>query len=216
MKNWNWKRIGGIAGMLAAVFFVGVFLVEGALRPDYNPIRQYVSELSLGPRGLIQIKSFIVTGILLLLFARGVSAVFPSGKASRWGVWLLYAIGIGILVSGPLVMDPASTPLDQWTLTGTLHQLLGALVFTLMPITCFVFWRRFREDPAWRALSTGTLVVAILIVAAVILLRLPAVPPAQPNAFNPYAGLIQRAALIPFYIWIFIFAFTQIRKESAK
>jgi hypothetical protein len=46
----------------------------------------YQSELALGPRGIIVDVTFIVYGVLLLLFARGIAAEFPHGKASRWGL----------------------------------------------------------------------------------------------------------------------------------
>lgn len=39
------------AGMIGPVLFVGVFTIEGFLRPAYNPFSMYVSELSIGSRG---------------------------------------------------------------------------------------------------------------------------------------------------------------------
>jgi len=47
----------------------------------------YVSELSLGPRGWIQIVNFVVFGLLFLFFARGVAAEFRQGKASKAGLY---------------------------------------------------------------------------------------------------------------------------------
>ncbi len=80
------------AGMIGPAFFVTVFTVEGWLRPGYEPLKTYVSALSLGPRGWIQIANFILFGGLLFLFTRGVAAEFPKGKASRSGLTLLTII----------------------------------------------------------------------------------------------------------------------------
>ena len=44
-------RLGSVAGITTPVLFVAVFLVEGWLRPGYQPLSMFVSELSLGPRG---------------------------------------------------------------------------------------------------------------------------------------------------------------------
>ena len=212
----NLVRIGALAGMFGSAFFVVVFTIEGWLRVGYNPFAMYVSELSLGSSGGIQIANFMISGVLLLVFAFGVAAEFKGGKSSKSGPILLAVIGFCLLFSGPFVMDFASTSFAQMSLHGIVHQLLGAFVFLLMPISCFVFWRRFSSDPEWQPLKSWTLAATIIIVAAVIVLRIgPAVPPAAPNAFNDWAGLIQRAALIPYMVWIFTFALA-IYKKTIK
>ncbi|NLT28963.1 MAG: DUF998 domain-containing protein [Propionibacterium sp.] len=47
-------RIGGLAGVIGPSLFVLVFLVEGWLRPGYDPAADYVSALSLGERGWVR------------------------------------------------------------------------------------------------------------------------------------------------------------------
>jgi Protein of unknown function (DUF998) len=168
----------------------------------------FVSELSLGPRGWIQIVNFVITGALLLLFARGVAAQFRDGKASRAGPILLTIIGIGFLASGPFVMDPPSTPADQMSWHSRLHwKLFGALVFALSPVSCFVFLYRFRTDPAWRPLRWLTITAGITTAWAVLFLGIaPTRPPEAPNAFNAWNGAVQRVFVITYLAWIFMFA----------
>jgi len=201
------RRLGAWAGMAGSALFVATFLVEGWLRPGYDAFGMFVSALSFGPRGWIQIANFIFLGAMLLLFARGVAAEFPYGKASRAGPVLLAIVAACYLLSGPFVMDPAITPPAQMSLHGKLHQLFGALVFSLSPISIFVFLRRFRADPRWQPFATFTLVCGLISVCAVVLLAvLPAAPPAPPNQFNPWEGLIQRAAIVANLVWLFAFA----------
>ena len=159
--------------------------------------------------GWIQVVNFIVFGVLFLVFARGVAAEFQDGKASRFGPILLTIIGISLLASGPFVMDQVTTPPDQMSWHGKLHMnLFGALVFSLSPVSCFVFLRRFREDPKWRSLRWWTLAAGAITTAVVIVMAVgPAQPPAAPNAFNEWRGLIQRTFLVTYLIWIFTFAF---------
>ncbi len=59
--------------MTAPVLFVAVFMVEGSLRPDYHPFSMFVSELSLGPRGWVQIINFLISRALLVVFGHGVA-----------------------------------------------------------------------------------------------------------------------------------------------
>jgi hypothetical protein len=67
----------------------------------------YVSALSLGPRGLVQILNFVVFAWLLLAFCGRGRAGF-RGAAGRSGVGpaLLTIIAFGYLLSGPFPMDP--------------------------------------------------------------------------------------------------------------
>ncbi len=202
--------------MAGALLFVTVFMVEGFLRPGYDPVSMFVSELSRGPRGGIQIASFVVSGALLLLFARGVAAELKAGRASRAGPILLAIISISLLVSGPLVMDPAATPRELMTLNSRLHWAFGALVFSLAPVSCWVFWFRFRRDPDWQGFQGWTLLAAMATTVAVVLFSAgPTRPPAAPNDFNAYTGLIQRSLLVPYLIWIFAFAW-RLRRRAGR
>jgi hypothetical protein len=207
------RVLAGWAGMIGSALFVTVFTLEGWLRPGYDPRSTFISELSIGPRGWVQILNFIILGTLFLVFTWGVADEFREGKASKAGPILLAIIGFSFLVSGPLVTDVAATPRDQMSLHGILHGIFGALVFSLSPISCFVFWRRFRQDPNWQPLKGWTLVAGIITTAAVILLSAATKTQVIPNVFTPWNGLIQRMVIIPYLIWIFSFAFA-LRKRS--
>jgi hypothetical membrane protein len=205
-KTMGQRRLGAWAGIIAPPLFVGVFTIEGWLRPGYEPLSTYISTLSLGPRGWIQITNFVILGVLLLLFALGVSAEIQTGKASRSGPILLAIIAILFMVSGPLVMDPTGTPLDQATLHGTIHGLAGGIIFILMPISCFVFLRRFRMDLKWQAFQWWTLVLGIITAVSVLLLTISTKLPDLQVTFKDWLGVIQRMIIVPYMLWLFLFA----------
>ena len=133
--------------MIGAVLFVSVFTIYGWLSPGYSPTGMFVSELSLGPFGWVQILNFVLTGALMLVFGVGLSTHFSTGAGSRFGPALIKIIGVSLVASGPFTTDP-SVMLDQHSAHGIVHGIFGALVFTFVPISCFVFYRRFRRDPA--------------------------------------------------------------------
>jgi len=194
--------------MIGPAIFVATFTLDGWFRPGYEPMRMFVSELSLGPRGWIQIANFVIFGVLFLLFTRGLATEFESGKASRAGPILLTIIGMSFLASGPFVMDPLVTPADQMSWHGKLHtNLFGALVFSLSPVSCFVFLRRFREDLKWRPLTRWTLLAGTITAAAVLIMSIgPTRPPSAPNAFNDWNGAIQRIFIVTYLSWQFTVA----------
>jgi hypothetical membrane protein len=209
------RRIGGWAGVIGPTLFVAIFTIEGWLRPGYQPTRMFVSALSLGPRGWIQIVSFLICGTSFLLFARGLAAEFPDGKASRAGPILLGIVGVCLFGSGPFVMDPGDAPFPDMTLHSQVHHVLGAIVFSLGPASTFVLLRRFRADPGWHSLQTWTLVAGIVMVVAVVLLKIATLPPpAPPSGLHPWAGLIQRLLIVPLMAWIAMIGWTMVRRAN--
>jgi hypothetical protein len=204
------------AGILGPALFVIVFLVEGFLRPGYNPLSTYVSALSLGPRGWIQIANFLQFGLLLFLFTRAVASEFQSGKAARSGVILLTIIAICFFFSGPFVMDPDSTPRALMTVHGTIHGILGAIAFLLMPISMFVYWRRFVSDPDWAEMRGWSLVLGIISAIGLVVLSITSKSPELQSTFASWFGLFQRTLIIPFMVWVFLFALMMLRKVQAR
>lgn len=87
---------------------------------------------------------------------------------------------------------------DQVSVHGIIHGIFGAVVFSLAPVTCFVFHRRMRTDPALQALAPWTLAAGILLVVGIVLLKVSQLP----GGLFPYKGLVQRAVLLVFMTWL--------------
>lgn len=207
----NFRLFASLAGMLASVLFVAVFTLEGRLRAGYDPQSMYISALSLGPRGWIQIVNFILLGSLLLLFTRGIASEFKGVKTAKAGIVLLMIIACLYMASGPFVMDPTGTPAFQSSVHGLLHGIFGGLVFLLMPITCFTFLPTFRHDPKWRSFAGWTLAFGLLLALATTFFTVSSKSPGLQIIFEGWFGLIQRTALVPFMIWVFFFALKMFR-----
>ncbi len=195
-------KLGAAAGMTAPVVFVVVFTLEGWLRPGYHASSMFVSELSLGPRGWIQIVNFVITGVLVFVFGCGLATRFRNGPASRAGPALMQIIGVSLVASGPFRTDP-SAMFTQTSTHGIVHGLFGAVVFVLAPVSCFVFYRRFRGDPAWQQLARWTLAAGVVLTLGIGLLKVSQLP--QTELFE-WKGLVQRVILVTFMIWMFAFA----------
>jgi hypothetical protein len=189
--------------MGGAVLFVSVFTVYGWLYRDYSWTGMFVSELSLGPYGWVQVLNFVLTGALVLMFGRGLAAYFSAGAASRAGPFLVQGIGVSLIASGPFVTDP-SAMFGQTSLHGTVHGIFGAIVFTFAPLSCFVFYRRFRSDPAWRPLAGWTLLSGVVLALGIVLLKISQQPG---SGLFEWKGLVQRVILVTFMAWIFVVGF---------
>lgn len=210
----QFRRLSAWAGIFAPVIFIGVFSVEGQLRNGYAPMKMYISALSLGNRGWIQILNFLVPGLLLFVFTLGLSKEFQTGKASRGGIITLYIISGLFFVSGPFVMDPAETPTDQLSIPGLIHGVAGGIVFLLMSIIIFIFLRRFVVDTRWQSFYWWTLILGIIEAIGVIVFTYVSKIPIEQNPYTNLFGLFQRIALIPFMLWLFIFGIEMLRKQK--
>jgi hypothetical protein len=202
-------RVLLVGGLLAGPLFTAAWIVEGAARAGYDPLRHPISSLSIGDLGWTQMANFVLTGALMLAFAAGVwRAVRPLG-GSTWGPLLLGACGVGLLGAAAFVTDPISgyppgTPAvaRQPTVHGTLHQLFSAFLFLGLPAACIVFARRFAgwRRQGWAAYSVAT---AVLFVAG---FALTSAGFGQSQSLVALGGLLQRVTLVVGWGWTTLLA----------
>jgi hypothetical membrane protein len=206
-------RILLACGVLGPLLFVVVFLVEGATRPGYSAWRHFVSSLSLGPQGWVQIANFLVCGALVVAFAIGLRRALFPGAASTWGpilvgIFGLCLIGAGVFTTDPLLGYPPGAPSTP-TWRGALHEFLSLIAFIALPAACLVLARRFAGDPAWRGWAAYSIATAILVVVFFIAADVAA--NAGPNA---PAGLFQRLSIIIGWGWIALVALRLSGKDA--
>lgn len=202
------------AGALAGLLFTLAWLLEGATRPDYNPLRHPVSSLAIGALGWTQTAAFLVTGLLTLACAFGLRRRLRSFGGPVWGPWLVAAIAIGLLGAGLFVTDPmngyppGTPPLPlQYSVPGRLHRLFSALVFLGLPAACFVFARFFARRGARRwanySVATGVAFLVLFVVTSAGFAQVP--------GLVDYAGLFQRITLTVGWAWLTLLALWHIR-----
>jgi hypothetical protein len=182
---------------VAGPLFVLVFLVEGALRPAYNPLRHPVSSLAIGDGGWLQSLNFLVTGALTIAFAVGLRRL----GTSRWGPLLIAAIGVGFIGAGLFTADPISgyppgTPdrLTQYTVSGALHQFFSALFFFGLPLACFVYARHLPRGWAIYSVLSGMAFLINFVLAGAGF--------SQNVALVDYGGLYQRVSIVIGEAWL--------------
>ena len=184
-----------VAGAVAPVLFVGTFLVLGVTRAGYDPSRHFVSQLSTGDGGWIQIANFIVSGALLALGAIGLrrsggDLVVPA---------LIAAVGVGMILAGVFVADAGGGyppgnfgPLEP-TVHGRIHEVVSLVVFlALGAAACVTAWSS-RASPVWSAYSLVSGVTSVGFFAATIVLSM---------RDDGSVGLLQRVSIIAGFAWL--------------
>ena len=199
-------------GLIGAVLFVVVFLIEGATRPGYSAWRNFVSQLSLSDQGWEQVANFIVCGVLCMGFALGVRRALGTGKGSSGGPVALAIVGLGLITAGVFPTGPAlgypNVP-EAFTAThprGIVHGLAGLATFISLTVACFILARRFSGDRARRGWALYSTVTGVVVVVSFIasnvtsILDMSSVMPDAPN------GLLQRVAIIAGWSWMALLA----------
>jgi hypothetical protein len=199
-----------ILGTLAPIIFVAIFTIDGLFRKDYSAISMHISALSLGSLGWIQIMNFLILGVFLFVFSLRILSENIQEHKSKTGSIILLISSICFFLSGPFIMDPMGTLRENATTHGIIHGILGGIVFLLMPVTCFVFANSFKNEKSWVYFSKWTLSLGIMISIALIIFTLVTKIEYLNKFFIDYLGLIQRAVLVPYMIWLFTFALRKI------
>ncbi len=192
-----------VAGMVAPIMFWSVFTIAGLLRPGYDPLRQYVSELALGPGGWLQTANFLLMGLLLIAFAAGLHNGIPDGP--RACPALLVVAGVGFLLSGVFARDlPGSEP----TLPGEVHKYASYILLAL-PLASLSIAPHLKQDPRWRALAPYSVAAGLLT-----LLLLPGYFwGIQAASLQPWMGLYQRVLIAIPMSWLEVMA-VRLLKEN--
>jgi hypothetical protein len=206
-----------VSGAIAGPVFTVAWIVEGATRANYNPLRHPISSLSIGDLGWTQTASFMVTGLLTLAFALGLRRGLSSHGGSIWGPRLIGVIAIGLLGAGIFVTDPMNGyPLGtpdlplHYSVPGRLHRLFSAFVFLALPTACFVFKRLFTR---WGVRSWANY-SAVTGLAFVVMFVVTSVGFAQVGGWGSHAGLFQRLTLSIGWAWITLIAVYMLKTPS--
>lgn len=184
------------SGIAGTGLFILTFLLDGATRPGYRPVRQPVSALALGSRGWVQTVNFVVSGLFITTSAAGLHQATGSG----WLAGLVAVFGLALVASGVFPMDamrgyppgtPEGTP-STTTRRHKLHDWAGVLVFASLPAAAIVAALHL-NDTGWVVYSAATataLVVLLLLFGTAW------------EADSPRAGLIQRLMIVTGWAWL--------------
>ena len=153
------------AGQLAGLLFCGVATYGIMTRPGFDLQRHAISNLSLGEGGWTMVAAFILSGMLTLLCAVGLSRIVHHGRGRRALPILIGIYGLGLVIAGifppPACCGfPAGTPDDQlpiMTPNAIVHSIAFMLAFGSLIAACFVTAARFGSASALPSLAAGIL-----------------------------------------------------------
>jgi hypothetical membrane protein len=202
-------------GVIGPVLFVVVVFALGAVRPGYSAWHTYVSMLSLGEGGWMQVTNFLLTGALLIAFAVGLYR-----RGNRWPAILIGVIGAGVGLQGAFAADPGlgyppgapdGVPSTQSPVSAV-HYTLGFVAALALVGTAVLLARRFGRDArslGWARYSAVTAVLSFGLFVAV------AIAGSDGPTLEGLAGAIQRIWILVGFTWLSLLSLRFLRVRRA-
>jgi hypothetical membrane protein len=197
-------RAGLLCGVLAPVLWAAVIIIAGELRPGFDHVGQYISEL--GERGsstgiFMRYGGFVATGLLHVGFA----AAFYATVARITGrprltllVALLIALnGLGRIGAGIFACEPGCAAPE--VLGQRLHGLSATMAFLAIAAAALFGAILFRRDRRLKPLSAYSLITGV---AGLLFLALMSASEAK----HVYTGLYERLASGVLTLWVLMTA----------
>jgi hypothetical protein len=200
-----WTRGLLRCGVAAGPVFIAVFLLEGAVRDGYRPLRHPVSSLALGPRGWIQTGNFAMAGTLFLAGAAGLARAGDRVASGRTAPALIGGAGAGLIGAAVFTTDPVSgyppgTPdaITRPSRAGIAHNLVAVPVFAGLPAAALASgWRSWRAGQHRFGLYTAGTGVTMFAAAV-----LAGAGFGQSPRFVSLGGLFQRVSIVTGFGWL--------------
>jgi hypothetical membrane protein len=155
-----------LAGVVATPLFFVIALAQAFSHRGFDLTRHYLSQLSTGDLGWIQMTNFIVVGALYVLCAAAMGRVLSSGRGATWGPRLIGAFGVALIAAGVFVADPANGyPVGYPQVDPTWHSIAHGVAALssglLLTAAIFVFAARFAAEKrmSWAIYSAASGVI---------------------------------------------------------
>ena len=163
-------KLAARAGIVGPILFGLVLLTLTFVEHDFllllgwrplEPI-DWPSGLALGPYGWIMTLTFLISGLLMTLFAYGLRLSLPRSRWTWLSTWLLSIVGLAMIG-----LTCASDPTIRTT-PRTWHGLLHDSFFVVLGLTFMpamvLLGVAFRKDAHWENLTVYTWVTVALAV----------------------------------------------------
>lgn len=185
--------LGGIAG---PIVFAVVVLFAAALRPDYNHVANFISELGAtgtANAALMNYAGFVPAGLMLAAFGVALASALPKHRLTVAGAALIALFGCGVAVSGFIACD-AGCPQTGGSIENLAHNSIAPIAFLCLILGAGILGIHFRRLSAWRGLSAYSLITSALALCFVIAL-------ASSLDTRALTGLWQRLLLGVSFLW---------------
>ncbi len=156
----GWLKLHGflaIAGIAGPLLLLGAEIVVLPSVTNYSPIQDSISSLAWAGLGWIESGTFLITGLLLEVFAAVLLLGIRGVRGFHLGIFLLTCSGFGLLLVGAFRAD---IPYFPHTVGGTIHGIAANTTFLLLPLAILLIAPSLKKDPYWRSMFIFSIATA--------------------------------------------------------
>ncbi len=157
-------KLAARVGVIGPILFAAVvtiltitkysFLLSIGWHPINDPTFDWPSGLALGDHGWVMTATFLLSGLMMAIFASGLRLSLPRSPLTYLATFGLTFAGLA-LAGLAFTTDPTLTSTSR-TWHGLLHDLSFVILgLTLMPVMILLGFI-FRQDARWKSLSLYT------------------------------------------------------------
>lgn len=195
------RKIGILCGILAPILWAFTIFVSGSLRPEYNYLTQYISEL--GERGsstelIMRYAAFVPTGLMHMAFAAFLHVAFKASPLATLAAMLLAINGIARIAAGMFPCE-VGCALPRLLLSQQLHSLSAGVGFFAFIGAAILWGILFRRYQSLRGLSAYSIVSGCLGLVFLALMSWSA-------ELRTDTGLYERLSSGVLSLWMLVFA----------
>jgi len=197
-------RLLALCGMTAPVLMLILWTVASLMRPGYDQLSQYGSELGAGPNATIMNANFVVTGLLIIALAKGLFANIRGVRWTQIGSILLGVFGAGEVAGGFFPCDPGC-PITAQSVFQLTHNVDAVIAFVAIALAPFLFSLGLNSDDRWKSYRSYSLVTWLLAIGLFLVFA------ASSLGYLGFVGLFQRLFLAVTFLWIEVVAIQLLR-----
>lgn len=156
------------AGIAAPLIFWMALITAGLIRPGYSAIREYGSELGVGPHAWLMNGAFILWGLLEMAFALGLyRSLADTRGAVQLGAALIGVAGCAMVLVGlfPMALN------GKRSLPGSIHAHAAELLFAALIAAYLILAGPMQRDARWRGYAICSALAGVLSLLLFVLYR---------------------------------------------
>jgi hypothetical protein len=186
-----------------ALFWI-ILLITQSLTPGYNPIRQSLSDLTLGPYYWLETIDYVILALVAMAMGFGLYLNMPKKSALRIAVILFGIMALGEIISAVFKVDLVKSPLSIHAL---IHQIGASAVAIGFPLAGLFLLPSLKAEQRWKGLTNYTFAVAV----SMLILEIIREALLPTTWLNPWFGLYEKVLLANSSVWIEVMAIRLLR-----
>lgn len=199
----------------ASVTFLVLIVALHFVKPEFEPSWRFLSEYAIGSNGWIMQLAFLCLSVSCFACFYALRPQIKS-RGGKIGLWLLFAVGISIIVAAIFVMDPVTAGQNELTTHGNLHGMSSMIGVPGLSIAAMLIsFSLAGKNPAWASakspikLAAYFCLICLVIMFATVFIGLSKTD----GKFGPdvYAGWANRLLVVSWCIWLIVIAKNAIR-----